>query len=118
MPTLGATSGGEVIKARFVLLATGIVDESPDVPGLDEAVAKGSIRYCPVCDGYEAADQRIGVLGHGEDASSKARFLRTYSNDVTLLSLDERRVAAEAMVRAEALYNRAGLEHDLRWPVS
>jgi thioredoxin reductase (NADPH) len=72
------------------LLATGIVDESPDVPGLDEAVAKGSIRYCPVCDGYEAADQRIGVLGHGEDASSKARFLRTYSNDVTLLSLDER----------------------------
>ena len=78
------------MKARFVLLATGIVDESPDVPGLDEAVAKGSIRYCPVCDGYEAADQRIGVLGHGEDASSKARFLRTYSSDVTLLSLDER----------------------------
>ena len=72
-----------------MLLATGIVDESPDVPGLDEAVAKGSIRYCPVCNGYEAADQRIGVLGHSEDASSKARFLRTYSNDVTLLSLDE-----------------------------
>jgi thioredoxin reductase len=55
-----------------------------------EAVAKGSIRYCPVCDGYEAADQRIGILGHGEDASSKARFLRTYSNEVTLLSLDKR----------------------------
>lgn len=82
-----AISGGEEIKARFVLLATGIVDESP---GLDKAVAKGLIRYCPVCDGYEAADQRIGVLGRGEDASSKAIFLRTYSNDVTLLSLDER----------------------------
>jgi thioredoxin reductase (NADPH) len=39
-----------------------------------------------VCDGYEAIDQRIGILGQGEDASSKARFLRTYSNDVTLLS--------------------------------
>ena len=86
-----ATSGGKEIKARFALLATGIIDESPDVPGLDEAIAKGSIRYCPVCDGFEAIDQRIGVLGHGEDASSKARFLRTYSNDVTLLSLDERR---------------------------
>jgi thioredoxin reductase (NADPH) len=83
-----AMSGGQEIEARFVLLATGIVDESPDVPGLDEAVAEGLIRYCPVCDGYEATDQRIGVLGHGEDASSKARFLRTYSNDVTLLSLD------------------------------
>jgi thioredoxin reductase (NADPH) len=84
-----ATSSGHKIKARFVLLATGIVDESPNLPGLDEAVAKGSIRYCPVCDGYEAFDQRIGVLGYSEDASSKARFLRTYSNDVTLLSLDE-----------------------------
>jgi thioredoxin reductase (NADPH) len=72
------------------LLATGIVDESPDLPGLDKAVAKGSIRYCPVCDGYEAVGQRIGVLGHSEDASTKARFLRTYSNDVTLPSLDER----------------------------
>jgi thioredoxin reductase (NADPH) len=41
-----ATSDREVIKAQFVLLATGIVDESPDVPGLDEAIAKGSIRYC------------------------------------------------------------------------
>jgi thioredoxin reductase (NADPH) len=85
-----ATSGGQEIKARFVLLATGIVDERPDLPGLDEAVAKGSIRYCPVCDGYEAVDQRIGVLGHGDDASSKAKFLRTYSNDVTLLNLDGR----------------------------
>ncbi|MEO8322281.1 MAG: NAD(P)/FAD-dependent oxidoreductase [Bradyrhizobium sp.] len=84
-----ATSSGQKVKARVVLLATGIVDESPDLPGLDEAVAKGWIRYCPVCDGYEAIDQRIGVLGRSSDASSKARFLRTYSTDVTLLSLDE-----------------------------
>jgi thioredoxin reductase (NADPH) len=90
------------------LLATGIVDESPDVPGLDEAVAKGSIRYCPVCDGYEAADQRIGVLGHGEDASSKARFLRTYSNDVTLLTLDERGSTETAVSLREAGIKVAG----------
>jgi thioredoxin reductase (NADPH) len=84
-----ATSGDQTIRARFVLIATGIVDESPDLPGLEEAVAEGSIRYCPVCDGYEVTGQRIGVLGHSEDALSKARFLRTYSNDVTLLRLDE-----------------------------
>jgi thioredoxin reductase (NADPH) len=78
------------VQSRFVLLATGIVDESPNLPGIKEALANGSIRYCPVCDGYEAMDQRVGVLGHGEDASSKAKFLRTYSNDVTLLRLDER----------------------------
>jgi thioredoxin reductase (NADPH) len=85
-----AKFGEHEVKSRFVLLATGIVDESPDLPGLKEAIAKGSIRYCPVCDGYEATDQRIGVLGRGNDASSKAKFLRTYSTDVTLLSLDER----------------------------
>jgi thioredoxin reductase (NADPH) len=81
---------GSQVKARFVLLATGIVDESPELPGLKEAIAEGSIRYCPVCDGYEATDQRIGVLGHGNDAWSKAKFLRTYSKEVTLLSLDDR----------------------------
>jgi thioredoxin reductase (NADPH) len=84
-----ATFGERQVKTRFILLATGIVDESPDLPGLKDAIAEGSIRYCPVCDGYEATDQRIGVLGRGNDASSKAKFLRTYSNDVTLLSLDQ-----------------------------
>jgi thioredoxin reductase (NADPH) len=88
------------VKSRFVLLATGIVDESPDLPGIKEAIAKGSIRYCPVCDGYEATDQRIGVLGHGDDASSKAKFLRTYSNDVTLLRLDERSDKNEEMAKS------------------
>ena len=81
---------GHHVRARFVLLATGIVDENPDLPGLKDAVSDGSIRYCPICDGYEATDQRIGVLGHGDDARSKAKFLRTYSKDVTLLSLDNR----------------------------
>jgi thioredoxin reductase (NADPH) len=82
--------GEQQVQSRFVLLATGIVDESPNLPGIKEAIANGSIRYCPVCDGYEAMDQRVGVLGQGEDASGKAKFLRTYSNDVTLLRLDER----------------------------
>jgi thioredoxin reductase (NADPH) len=85
-----AKFGEQQVQSRFVLLATGIVDESPNLPGIKVALANGSIRYCPVCDGYEAMDQRVGVLGHGEDASSEAKFLRTYSNDVTLLRLDER----------------------------
>jgi thioredoxin reductase (NADPH) len=95
-----ARFGEQHVQSRFVLLATGIVDESPDLPGIKEAIANGSIRYCPVCDGYEATDQPIGVLGHGEDASSKARFLRTYSNDVTLLSLDERSDKIDATAKS------------------
>jgi thioredoxin reductase (NADPH) len=91
---------GNQIKARFVLLATGIVDESPELPGLKEAVSDGSIRYCPICDGYEATDRRIGVLGHGNDAWSKAKFLRTYSTEVTLLSLDDRAEENEETARS------------------
>lgn len=83
-----AASGQDRVEAQFVLLATGIVDESPKLPGLPEAISDGLIRYCPVCDGFEVTDQRIAVLGHSNDASSKARFLRTYSTDVTLVSLD------------------------------
>jgi thioredoxin reductase (NADPH) len=103
-------SDAHEIKAQFVLLATGIVDKSPRLPGLQEAISDGSIRYCPVCDGYEATDQRIGVLGCGNDAASKARFLRTYSKDVTLLSLDRPPVANEEIMnsRSEAGIKAAG----------
>jgi thioredoxin reductase (NADPH) len=91
------------IEAQFVLLATGIVDESPKLPGLSEAISDGLIRYCPVCDGFEVTDQRIAVLGHGDDASSKAIFLRTYSTDVTLVSLgrpNQNREALETLRKA------------------
>jgi thioredoxin reductase (NADPH) len=84
-----ARSGAQVWKARRVLLATGIIDESPDLPGLRDAVYRGALRYCPICDAYEAKDRRIGALGRVEIAGKKAMFLRTYSRDVVLLPIDE-----------------------------
>jgi thioredoxin reductase (NADPH) len=44
----------------------------------------------PICDGFEASDLRIGVLGNADAAASKALFLRTYSRHVTLLRLDDK----------------------------
>ena len=79
-----ARHGGGEVKARTVLLATGLVDAKPQTPGLVEGVAHGAIRFCPICDGYEAMDRRIGVLGPMQYAGSKASFLRTYSRDVIL----------------------------------
>lgn len=94
----------ETITARTVLLATGVVDLEPDLPGVEGAVRKGLLRYCPICDGYEVSGQRIGVLGFGAAAAGEARFIRTWSDDVTLLTLgkpmalheDERRALAVA----------------------
>jgi thioredoxin reductase (NADPH) len=80
-----ASSDGAELSASAVLLATGIVDENPAVDGLRQTVAEGAIRYCPVCDGFEATDRRIAVLGSGKDAAAKAVFLRTYATDVSWL---------------------------------
>ena len=57
---------GKDIAARTVLLATGLVDESPKVEGLGSAVYDGAVRFCPICDGFEAMDRRIGVLGSAD----------------------------------------------------
>jgi thioredoxin reductase (NADPH) len=81
--------GKSTLGARRILLATGIVDESPDLPGLKDAIYRGSLRFCPICDGYEAMDKRIGVLGRFSAALKKAEFLRTYSRDVVLLPTDD-----------------------------
>jgi thioredoxin reductase (NADPH) len=84
-----ASIGAELIRAPRVLLATGISDIGPALPGLEAAVMRAAIRYCPVCDGFEALDANIAVYGEGKEAHSKAQFLRTYSRSVTLLPLDE-----------------------------
>ncbi len=76
------------IGARRVLLATGAVDVEPDLPDLPGAVRRGLVRYCPICDGYESRDRRIAVIGHGKRGAGEAGFIaRTYSDDVTLLTL-------------------------------
>ncbi len=77
--------GGNHVSSAFVLLATGIVDMHPEIKDIQRALSDGSIRYCPVCDGYEATDRKIAILGSGDDAVGKAKFMRSYSRDVTLL---------------------------------
>ena len=80
-----ARFGGKTVRARAVLMATGIIDKDPPLPGIRIAVQKGALRYCPICDGYEVSDQSIGVFGSVRAGGSKALFLRTYSANITLL---------------------------------
>lgn len=88
------TSEGTV-RARTVLLATGIIDKSPALPGLRDAIERGILRYCPICDAFEATDKRIGVIGPAHDAHDKALFLRAYSRDVTLFATAHEQRLAE-----------------------
>jgi thioredoxin reductase (NADPH) len=99
-------TGEAEIAARTVLIATGVVDVEPDIPGVQEAVAEGLLRICPICDGYETIGTRVGVIGRDAHAAREAIFLRTYSDQVALihggnpeaLSTDCRAALAEAGV--------------------
>lgn len=80
---------GRTFPARSVLLATGVVNHRPkglDDPLHGEALARGLLRYCPICDGYEVTDKRVGVIGTGDHGMREALFLRGYTADVTLIA--------------------------------
>jgi thioredoxin reductase (NADPH) len=81
-------TGGEV-RARCVVVATGLIDEMPAIQGLSDPIAGGAVRFCPICDGYEVMDKKIGVLGTTQDSGKKALFLRTYSSRVSLFAIGD-----------------------------
>ena len=74
--------------APAVLLATGVRNRRPDMDEElhDEAMARGLIRYCPICDGYEVTDRKVGVIGSGRHGVAEALFLRSYTADITLIA--------------------------------
>lgn len=85
--TVGTDSG--TYRARTVLIATGVRNHRPpemDDALHDEALDRGLLRYCPVCDGYEVTDKRVAVIGSGGHGTREAEFLRGYTADLTLIS--------------------------------
>jgi thioredoxin reductase (NADPH) len=82
-----ARIGGRSMPARAVLLATGVVDHHPDLPGVERAVQRSLVRICPICDGYEATDKAVAVIGQDDKGAREAAFLRTYSDRVTLIHI-------------------------------
>lgn len=77
--------------ARAVLIATGVKNRRPDMDEElhEEALARGLIRYCPICDGYEVTDRKVGVIGSGSHGVAEAVFLRGYTADITLIAPDD-----------------------------
>ena len=97
---------GETITALTAVLATGVVNNGPPIsPELHEvALARGLIRYCPICDGYEVTDKKVGVIGNRTHGFKEAVFLRTYTSDVTLIAPDtEVELSAEEQAKAAEL---------------
>jgi len=80
---------GPTLRARRVLVTTGLRDEVPDVPGVRERWGR-DVLHCPYCHGYEVRDQPLGVLGGApsavQDTVAHAHLLRQWSHDVVLFT--------------------------------
>jgi thioredoxin reductase len=116
---------GRPESSRFLLIATGVVDELPALPGFDECYGV-SVFHCPYCDGWERRDRPLAVFGKGPSAASLALGLKTWSRDVVLCShgtsIDERLRArltrngiAVRTDRVAALAHRNGVLNAIRF---
>ncbi|GAB2945650.1 NAD(P)/FAD-dependent oxidoreductase [Micromonospora polyrhachis] len=76
---------GREVRARRLLVTTGLVDELPDLPGLPERWGR-DVLHCPYCHGWEARDQRIGILATGPLAEHQAQLWRQLSPHVVFLA--------------------------------
>lgn len=80
-----ATEAGTRVRAGRLIIATGIRDELPPIPGLAEQWGRGVV-VCPYCDGYEARGSAIGVLAASAMGLHKAHMLLAYSSMVTVFT--------------------------------
>ncbi|PSR54406.1 NAD(P)/FAD-dependent oxidoreductase [Adhaeribacter arboris] len=87
--------------ARKVLLATGVKDRVPEIPGIEEKYGK-SVHHCPYCDGWESRNKALGAYGLGRDAVGLSLSLKTWSSDVTLYTNGTRKLRREDNALLEA----------------
>jgi thioredoxin reductase len=78
-------TGGERFRSRKLLLATGVVDNLPDIPGFRELYGR-SVFHCPYCDGWEVRGEPLGVYGRGARGLGVALELKAWTNDIVLFA--------------------------------
>jgi thioredoxin reductase len=76
---------GRSLRARRILVTTGLRDEIPDIPGAHERWGR-DLLHCPYCHGYEVRDQPLGVIGGNPEAIAHAHLIRQWSADVVFFT--------------------------------
>lgn len=96
-------AGGDRVEARGVVLATGVRDVLPDVPGLAELWGRG-VFHCPYCHGWEVGGRPLAVYARGLDPERTlhlCRLIRGWSDDVVLFTDGPADLSAEDRARVE-----------------
>ena len=85
--TVADDTGDSTVDARRVLLATGIVDDLPPIPGVAQRWGR-DVLHCPYCHGWEARGKHIGIIGAGPGSIHQALLWRQWSDDIVLFTND------------------------------
>jgi thioredoxin reductase len=96
-----ACADGRQLTARKLLLATGVVDELPDLEGLAPLYGT-SIHHCPYCDGWEWREQPLAVYGCGEEGLALALGLTVWTDDLVLCTNGPARLSEEELGKLHA----------------
>ena len=79
---------GKAMSAKTILFATGVVDIEPDLSGYEDIKDSGLVRFCPICDGFEFTDHRIGIIGNGQHGVRECEFIRNFSDRLSYITLE------------------------------
>jgi len=79
------TQSGQPYRSRKLLIATGLADVMPDIPGFAECWGR-TILHCPYCHGYEVHGQPLGILANGDMAYDLVRLIQNWSRNLTLFT--------------------------------
>ncbi|MBD3583018.1 NAD(P)/FAD-dependent oxidoreductase [Flavobacterium selenitireducens] len=90
------TETGISFLAQKVLLATGVTDILPEIPGFSACWGKTAI-HCPYCHAFEIAHKKIGILAHGQAGFEMAKLMRQWSRDISLLTNGNEPFSFEAL---------------------
>jgi thioredoxin reductase len=91
-------SDGRHISSRKLLIATGVVDDLPEIAGFSEFYGR-SVFHCPYCDGWELRDQPLAIYGSGENGSGLALELTLWSRDLVLCTDGPSQLSDEQLER-------------------
>lgn len=90
------TENGEIFKSKKIIVATGIIDQIPDIKGFKESWGI-SLIHCPYCHGYEYKGKKTGIIANGDKAVHISSLVKNLTKDVTIMTRGKANFTSEQL---------------------